>query len=542
VVCPVPPTKIMSFPRTCGILLHPTSLPGRYGIGDLGDEAYRFVDFLAAAGQHLWQVLPLGPTGYGDSPYQCFSAFAGNTLLISPEALRQDELLSAEDLSAAPPFPDDRVDYGAAGRFKRELLRRAFENFRAGSGRAALRAEFETFCAEHLNWLADYALYRALKAEREERAWTEWEEPLVRREMAALEEASARLAAEIEAEQFKQFLFFRQWSALKAYANERDISVIGDIPIFVAHDSADVWSRPELFKLDELGRPLVVAGVPPDYFSKTGQLWGNPLYDWERMRADDFDWWVSRVRALLRQVDIIRIDHFRGFAAYWEIPGGDQTAERGRWATAPGSELFECIEEELGVLPIIAEDLGFITPDVIELRDEFDFPGMRILQFGFSTDATNKDLPHNYVRNSVVYTGTHDNDTAVGWFTSDPGGASSVRSAAQVEREKQFCLSYLDANGQAINWEFIRAAYASVADTALVPMQDVLGLGSEARMNTPATTSGNWAWRFPAGALTEEVSARLRALAELYGRHPVMRPEDRPEHTADSYESEQKWG
>jgi len=532
----------VSFPRTCGILLHPTSLPGPFGVGDLGREAHSFVDFLAAAGQHLWQVLPLGPTGYGDSPYQCFSAFAGNTLLVSPEALADDGLLSAADLSGAPSFPEGRADYEGAGRLKRELLGRAFENFLGGAGGGELRAGFESFRSESAGWLEDYALYRALKSERGERAWTEWEEPLVRREAHALAEARARLAAEVEAEQFKQFLFFRQWAALKAYANERGVRVIGDIPIFVAHDSADVWAKPELFKLDELGRPLVVAGVPPDYFSKTGQLWGNPLYDWDRMRGDDFRWWVGRVRALLGLVDIIRIDHFRGFAAYWEIPGGDETAERGRWAEAPGGELFEAVEEELGVLPIIAEDLGFITPDVIGLRDEFDFPGMRILQFGFSTDATNKDLPHNYVRNAVVYTGTHDNDTAVGWFAADPAGGASVRSAAQVEREKQFCLSYLGSEGAEINWDFIRAVYASAADTALVPMQDVLGLGSEARMNTPATTSGNWSWRFEPGALTEERGARLLALAELYGRHPVMRPEDRPEHTAESYEAEQTWG
>jgi 4-alpha-glucanotransferase len=522
--------------------LHPTSLPGRYGVGDLGPEAYRFVDFLAEAGQHLWQVLPLGPTGYGDSPYQCFSAFAGNTLLTSPDVLRDEGLLSDEALSGGPELPDDRVDYGGAGRLKSELLRRAFENFRAGAGGGELRAGFEAFQEESAAWLDDYALYRALKAEREERAWTEWEEPLVRREAGALEAARDRLASELEAIRFQQFLFFRQWAALKAYANERDIKVIGDIPIFVAHDSADVWARPELFKLDELGRARVVAGVPPDYFSKTGQLWGNPLYDWERMRADGFSWWVERVRALLMMVDVIRIDHFRGFAAYWEIPGGDETAVRGRWVEAPGRELFESIKGELGTLPIIAEDLGFITPDVIELRDAFDFPGMRILQFGFSTDSTNKDLPHNYVRNSVVYTGTHDNDTAVGWFTSDPGGAASVRSAEQVEREKQFCLAYLESDGREINRDFIRAAYASAADTALVPLQDVLGLGSEARMNTPATTSGNWAWRFRAGDLTADIAERLRRLAELYGRHPVMRPEERPEHTAESYEAEQKWG
>nr|MDQ3744989.1 4-alpha-glucanotransferase [Acidobacteriota bacterium] len=318
------------------------------------------------------------------------------------------------------------------------------------------------------------------------------------------------------------------------------IRIVGDIPIFVAQDSADVWARPDLFKLGEGGKPSVVAGVPPDYFSRTGQLWGNPIYDWDRMREDDFKWWIARARAMLSLVDVIRIDHFRGFAAYWEIPGGDQTAERGRWVYAPGRELFQAIKTELGTLPIIAEDLGFITPDVIELRDEFGFPGMRIIQFGFSSDVTNKDLPHNYVRNTVVYTGTHDNDTAVGWFQSQPGGGSSVRSAEQIERERQFCLAYLDTDGREINWDFIRAVYRSVGDTALVPLQDVLGLSSEARMNTPATMSGNWSWRFRAGALDEALAARLRRLAELYGRHPVMR--ERPEHTAESYEFKQTWG
>jgi 4-alpha-glucanotransferase len=532
----------MGFPRTSGILLHPTSLAGPYGIGDLGGAAYEFADFLAAAGQHLWQVLPLGPTGYGNSPYQCFSAFAGNALLISPDLLVADGLLSQEDLSAAPAFAEGRADYEGAGRFKGELLRKAFESFAGGAGGEELRREFDQFRSETAEWLDDYALYRALKAEREERAWTEWEAPLAGREPTALEEARARLADEAEAVRFQQFLFFRQWARLREYCNERGVSIIGDVPIFVAHDSADVWAHPELFKLDEQGRPRVVAGVPPDYFSKTGQLWGNPLYDWDRMAADGFSWWLARIRALLGLVDILRIDHFRGFAAYWEIPGGDETAQRGRWVFAPGRELFSAIKRELGTLPIIAEDLGFITPDVIELRDEFDFPGMRIFQFGFSTDATNKDLPHNYVRNSVVYTGTHDNDTAAGWYHSDAEGAASVRSAAQVEKEKRFCLDYLRTDGSEINWDFIRAVFSSPADTALVPMQDVLGLGSESRMNTPATMAGNWSWRLVAGQLTDELSARLRGLAELYGRHPVMTAADRPEHTAESYESEQKWG
>jgi 4-alpha-glucanotransferase len=529
----------VSFPRACGILLHPTSLPGRYGVGDLGAEAYRFVDFLAAAGQGLWQVLPLGPTGYGNSPYQCFSAFAGNTLLISPDLLVEQGLLAPEEIKDAPAFADERVEYGQGIEFKEAILRKTFENFKRAMP-AVVGAEFEKFKEASRSWLDDYALYRSLKRERNEVAWTDWEEPLVRRDSAALDEARERLSDEIEFAKFKQFLFFDQWTRLRRYCHGKEINIIGDIPIFVAHDSADVWANPELFKLDERGRPRFVAGVPPDYFSRTGQLWGNPIYDWDRMQADGFKWWIERARAMLSLVDIIRIDHFRGFAAFWEIPGGDGTAERGSWVFAPGRELFNAIKSELGTLPIIAEDLGFITPDVIELRDEFDFPGMRIFQFAFSSDATNKDLPHNYVRNTVAYTGTHDNDTAVGWFGSEPGGASSVRSAEQIERERRFCLEYLGTDGSEINWDFIRAVFASAGDTALVPLQDVLGLGSEARMNTPATMSGNWAWRFKEGALTEELSTRLRHLAELYGRHPVMR--DRPEHTAESYESKQTWG
>ncbi|MDT7687391.1 MAG: 4-alpha-glucanotransferase [Acidobacteriota bacterium] len=532
----------MSFPRACGVLLHPTSLPGPHGVGDLGHGAYRFVDFLAASGQSLWQVLPLGPTGYGNSPYQCFSAFAGNTLLVSPELLVEQGLLAPGSLEGLSRLPDERVEYGEAFPHKEALLHEAFENFRRTEP-AVVTAAFEEFKAGAAAWLDDYALYRSLKRERNEAAWTEWEEPLVRRESSALEAARKKLAEQIEEVKFKQFLFFDQWSRLREYCRGQSVRIVGDIPIFVAHDSADVWASPDLFKLDERGRPRVVAGVPPDYFSRTGQLWGNPLYDWERMRADDFHWWVGRVRSMLTLVDVIRIDHFRGFAAYWEIPGGDKTAERGRWTFAPGRELFRAIKAELGELPIIAEDLGFITPDVIALRDEFDFPGMRILQFGFSTDSTNKDLPHNYVRNTVVYTGTHDNDTAVGWYGSEPAsGGASVRSAGQVERERRYCLDYLRTDGAEINWDFIRAVYASAGDTTLVPLQDVLGLGSESRMNTPATMSGNWSWRFRESDLNESLSARLRHLAELYGRYPALPPEQRPEHTAESYEFKQTWG
>lgn len=506
----------MSFPRASGILLHPTSLPGRFGVGDLGEAAYRFVDFLAASGQSLWQVLPLGPTGFGDSPYQCFSAFAGNTLLISPEQLVREGLLAAADLSSAPSFPSGRVDFGPVIEFKNALLARAFANFRRTTD-TGLRADFEGFNQQAASWLDDYALFRALKDAQNGRAWNEWDSSLVRREPAALARAREELREQIEAQKFYQYLFFKQWAALKAYVHAAHIKLIGDIPIFVARDSTDVWTNPEQFKLDEKGNPLVVAGVPPDYFSATGQLWGNPIYNWDGMRADGFHWWLRRVRATLEIFDIVRIDHFRGFAASWEVPGGDQTAERGRWVTVPGRELFTAIKQALGDLPIIAEDLGVITPDVEALRDDFGFPGMRILQFGFGGDSLNQDLPHNYLRNVVVYTGTHDNDTIVGWFKSE-AGAGSTRDAAQVERERKFCLDYLNSDGHEIHWDFIRAVLASVADTALIPLQDVLGLGTQGRMNLPASTSGNWSWRYPADALGAELSERLREMTELYGR------------------------
>jgi 4-alpha-glucanotransferase len=506
----------MNFPRASGILLHPTSLPGPYGVGDMGPEAYKFVDFLVAAGQTIWQVLPLGPTGYGDSPYACYSAFAGNTLLISPEQLVADGLLAASDLADLPVFSPESVDFTAIHDFKDALLRRAFARFKQADD-AKLQPAFVEFCERETAWLDDYALFRALKDAQGGVAWNDWEPALVRRDPASLAGARKELSAEIEAQKFYQFLFFRQWFALKAVCNRRGIKVVGDIPIFVAHDSADVWTNPDQFKLNEDGTPIVVAGVPPDYFSLTGQLWGNPLYNWERMSADGFKWWLERVAATLHTVDIVRIDHFRGFAACWEIPGGDKTAERGRWVTAPGRELFTAIHQALGELPIIAEDLGVITPDVEALRDDFGFPGMRILQFGFSSDSKNMDLPHNYHKNVVVYTGTHDNDTAVGWFQS-VAGAGSTRDAEQIEREKEFCLKYLGRNGTEIHWDFIRAVLASVANTAVVPLQDVLGLGTAARMNLPNSISGNWAWRMKPGVLTEQIAKRLRDLTTVYGR------------------------
>ena len=491
----------MNFPRASGILLHPTSLPGPFGIGDLGPEAYKFVDFLVAAGQSLWQVLPLGPTGYGDSPYACYSAFAGNTLLISPEKLVDEGLLdSAPSLATKK----QKIDFGEVHQSKEQLLRKAYERYTKTTD-TALRAAFETFAQQQASWLEDYARFRALKDANGGVAWNEWDHE------------REELREEVEAHMFYQFLFFRQWTALKSYCNDHGIKVVGDLPIFVAHDSADVWTNPEQFKLDKNGKPLVVAGVPPDYFSTTGQLWGNPLYNWERMQADGFKWWIERVRATLAMVDIARVDHFRGFAACWEIPGGDKTAERGQWVEAPGRELFTAIRNTLGELPIIAEDLGVITPDVVALREEFRFPGMRILQFGFGGDSKNIDLPHNYVPNVVAYTGTHDNDTTVGWFNS-VAGEGSTRTAEQIERERAFCLNYLNTKGEEIHWDFIRAVLASVADTAIVPLQDLLGLGTEARMNLPNSTEGNWAWRYDSGQLSDEIAARLKKLTELYGR------------------------
>ena len=513
----------MSFPRASGILLHPTSLPGRFGIGDLGPAAYRFADFLGESGQSLWQVLPLGPTGYGDSPYACYSAFAGNTLLVSPEKLVTDGLLSQAELEQVESVPDDRVDFGRAHAIKDELLGRAFARYQRTTN-TDFRSEFETFSEQNASWLSDYALFRALKSLHGGKPWHEWEPALVRREPATVAAAKTSLHEDIEAHKFAQFLFFKQWFELKAHCNERGIRLIGDVPIFVAQDSADVWTNPEQFKLDGNGLPTVVAGVPPDYFSATGQYWGNPLYNWERMLGDEFKWWIERVQAVLQTVDIARIDHFRGFAACWEIPGGDSTAERGRWVEVPGRALFKAIRKALGELPIIAEDLGVITPDVEKLRDDFGFPGMRILQFAFSSDTKNIDLPHNYHRNVVVYTGTHDNDTTLGWFNS-VAGAGSTRSAKQITAERDFCLKYLHTDGAEIHWDFIRAVLASVADTAILPLQDLLGLGNEARMNLPNSTQGNWTWRFREDALTDTQAARLRDLTATYGRIRKVEPE-----------------
>ena len=495
--------------RRSGILLHPTSLPGRYGIGDAGPEAYRFLDFLVDSQQRLWQVLPLGPTGYGDSPYQSFSSFAGNPLLISPDALLEAGLLEPADLAEVPAFPAQRVDYGAVIGFKLGLLARAFERFQAKNN-LALRSEFEAFCRENRAWLDDFALFMALKEAHAGAAWYTWEPDIAQRRPAAVRRWRQALAVSVERHKYIQFLFFKQWTALKRAANARGIRLIGDIPIFVAHDSADVWSHPEFFTLDPHGRALRVAGVPPDYFSPTGQLWGNPLYRWEVLKETGYAWWIVRVQATLKLVDIVRLDHFRGFEAYWEVPGDADTAITGRWVKGPGADLFDALQNALDVrpLPFIAEDLGVITPEVVALREQFELPGMQVLQFAFSGGVAKMQAPYRYVRQCVVYTGTHDNDTALGWFR---------HSAPPAERE--LALKYMGVDGHDFNWDFIRLALSTVADTAIIPLQDVLGLDSEARMNYPSRPAGNWCWRYLTGALTPELSQRLGELTWIYGRN-----------------------
>lgn len=498
-------------------MLHPTSLPGRFGIGDLGREAYQFADFLAGTGQRLWQILPLGPTGYRNSPYQCLSIFAGNSLLINLERLVEDKFLESADLKNAPYFPEDSVDYDSVTKFKTILLKKSFETFQ-GKAAPSERGQFEIFCQQNASWLETYSLFMALKEAHDLAAWNTWEEDIRRRQPKSLELWSKKLEHEISCHKYQQYQFFKQWFELKKYCNEHKIRLIGDMPIFTALDSAEVWSHPELFYLDNSGKPTVVAGVPPDYFSKTGQLWGNPLCRWDIMAKDGHTWWIERFRATRTLVDIIRLDHFRGFEKYWEVPGTDTTAMNGRWVSGPGVEFFRAVQKELGTLPIIAEDLGVITPEVDTLREQLGFPGMRVLQFAFSSDLRADNYkPHNYPRNCVVYTGTHDNNTIIGWFRGEDV-RDSTQSKEERAKETQLALKYMGTDGHAINWDFIRLAFMSVADTVIIPMQDVLGLGSEARMNTPSKAEGNWCWRFTPDMLTEGIKARLKELTVLYGR------------------------
>lgn len=498
----------MKFNRASGIILHPTSLPGPYGIGDLGSQAYRFLDFLAGADCGLWQILPLGPTGFGDSPYQCFSAFAGNPYLVSPDLLLEDGLLSPDDLVELPAFPADRVDFGAVIWWKLGLLDRAAIQFEHNPP-PGLRQDYDGFCAAQAAWLDDYALFMALKEDHGGSSWDRWPAPLRARDAAALAEARRRLDVAVIRQKFRQFIFFRQWTRLRAHAHSLGLQVVGDAPIFVAYDSADVWTHPDLFYLDAEGKPTVVAGVPPDYFSPTGQLWGNPLYRWDVHKSSGYAWWIERLRATLSLVDIVRLDHFRGFAGYWEIPFGNPTAEIGRWVPGPGPDLFDALRHALGDLPIIAEDLGVITPDVVDLRDRFGLPGMKILQFAFS-GPENPFLPHHYIPNCVAYTGTHDNDTAIGWYETAP------------QAECEYADAYLDRRNKGTSRGFaadlVRAVWASPAGLALAPLQDLLELGTQARMNYPGRESGNWGWRMPADALSDALQEKIRVLNWLYFR------------------------
>jgi 4-alpha-glucanotransferase len=505
-------------PRCSGILLHLTSLPGRFGIGDLGPCAYEFADFLSLAGEKLWQVLPLNPTGYGDSPYQCFSAFAGNPMLLSLERLRDQGLLQSSDLDKVPPFPEEVVDYERASEFKMPALRRAAQIFFADGARAD-RAAYEGFCESASSWLDDYALFMACKDVHHGTAWTSWDKQIRKRDARAVSDWSRKLAPEIQAFKYWQFEFFQQWECLREYCQQRGIRFMGDIPIYVAHDSADVWAHPDLFYLDDQGKPTVVSGVPPDYFSATGQLWGNPIYRWDVLAASGYKWWIERFRASLALFDMVRLDHFRGFEAYWEVPACEATAVHGRWVHGPGESFLSAMQDAFGELPIVAENLGVITSPVEELRQKFGLPGMSILQFAFGNDAQGSSFrPHNYHRDLVAYTGGHDNDTTVGWWTSS-GAGDSTRTPEDVRKEHDFARAYLNFHDDSeINWVMIRAVLASVADIAIVPLQDVLGLGSAARMNLPGTVSGNWKWRYRPGVLSGELSARLRSLVALYDR------------------------
>jgi 4-alpha-glucanotransferase len=494
----------MKTARSSGILLHPTSLPNPHGIGSLGAEAYDFVEFLAETEQSVWQILPLGPTGYGDSPYSAFSAFAGNPLLISLERLVEAGDLDPEDIADVS-LAEGEAHYGFVHGFKGRLLHKAALRFHA-TGSDDRRQAYDDFAAGQGYWLNDYALFRALRQHFGDHPWNRWPEPIRRREESALRAWGEKLAQPILFHKYSQFVFFEQWFALKEFAGHRQVRIFGDLPIFVAFDSADVWANPDLFYLDADQNPTLVAGVPPDYFSATGQLWGNPMYRWERMAEQGYSWWLARFRWNLAQADLVRIDHFRGFEASWGIKAGEKTAVNGRWLSVPGAELFQILQRELGEAPIVAEDLGLITPEVEALRDRFGFPGMKVMQFAFGSGPDNPYLPHNVGRNCVMYTGTHDNDTSLGWWQS------------LAETDRSAVHEYLGRPAQKMPWPLVRQAMASVADLCIVPLQDILSLDSAARMNTPGRSGGNWGWRFLPGALTPEVRTRLAAITSLYGR------------------------
>ncbi|MCK6577784.1 MAG: 4-alpha-glucanotransferase [Anaerolineae bacterium] len=501
------------FPRASGILLHPTSLPGRYGIGDLGAWAYKFVDWLHSAHQSIWQVLPLGPTSYGDSPYQALSAMAGNPNLISLDMLIDVGWLSQADVADKPPFPEDHVDFGWIIPWRAAVLRKAYDGFARRASKAHVDA-FRAWGSKNAHWLEDYALFMALKNAHGGKPWTEWDEALALRDRDALIDAEKRLGKELDLYRFQQWVFAEQWAALRAYTHSKGIRFVGDIPIFVAHDSSDVWANPHLFALDPKGKPITQAGVPPDYFSEDGQLWGNPHYRWEVMAKDGYHWWIRRFQAQLEQVDLLRIDHFRGFEGYWAVPGSARTARVGEWIKGPGLPFFRAVESALGALPIIAEDLGVITPEVDAIRLALNLPGMKVLQFAFGESTGDaKFLPHNHVENCIVYTGTHDNNTTFGWYITDESG----------DEARDHLMRYVDRDYRTIepHWDMIRLAWASVGHTAVTPLQDILGLGREARMNTPGKPYGNWQWRFTPDMLEGPARGRLAALTRLYDRAEV---------------------
>jgi 4-alpha-glucanotransferase len=489
--------------RSSGILLHISSLPGDEGIGSLGKEAFQFVDFLAQTKQKIWQILPLGPVGYGNSPYQCYSAFAGNPMFIDVHQLVTDRLIPKKSLIEQN-FKTRRVEFERVGEWKTALFHVAFAGFQKNFDH--FKEEYYTFMQHNSWWLDDYALFRSLKTKNDEAVWNTWDKKLVTRDRQAIQEAFSELHAEIDFHRFLQFIFFRQWFKLKAYVNKKGIRIIGDIPLYVSLDSVDVWANQDIFLLDGDSKPTQVGGVPPDYFSETGQLWGNPVFDWERVAERDFDWWLARIHFNLRMFDQVRVDHFRGLESFWSIPAEEETAIIGEWLPAKGHELFRKLKEQLGTLEVIAEDLGLITPEVEKLRDDFGLPGMKILQFAFSGEVYNANLPHNYTSNFLVYTGTHDNDTSLGWFNSID------------KKERRFLHKYISGKGKQFVQNFIEQAWASAAHTAIIPMQDVLGLDSDARMNTPGVATGNWDWRFTWAQIRSNHKVFLKGITEKYNR------------------------
>ena len=503
----------MRFQRSSGTLVHPTSFPAEYGIGDLGSEARRFIDFLVETKQSVWQVLPLGPTGYGNSPYASYSAFAGNYYLISPDILVEKELLKRAEADDKKMPVTTQVNYEKAFAQKREILNLAAQRFFEKADKAQME-QYEKFVEDNAYWINDYCLFMAALETNDLKPWNQWDNGIAHRKTKALNTFEEENSERIRFHYWSQYEFFSQWYALKKYANDKNIRVVGDIPIFVDHNSADVWAQPKYFEVDAEGNRQLVAGVPPDYFSETGQLWGNPLYKWAELEKDGYAWWLERFKQMFEMYDAIRVDHFRGFDAYWEVKADEKTAIKGRWVKGPGSKLFDTIKDKLGELPIIAEDLGVITKEVVALREKYNFPGMKILQFAFTDNSGNNFLPHNYSQNCVTYTGTHDNDTTLGWYNS------------ATDHEKHFARKYTRSSGDQMNWELIRLGLFSVADQAIIPLQDYMNLGTEHRMNYPGTTEGNWMWRYTPEMLEKVDKQRIQDMIEMSNRDPNAGYED----------------